>query len=89
MPPISGVREGLTDGTVLTNREILDLQLADRRGAWDMQADGSYLQRRPEPKDEQRSAQELLIERSEKRLAEARRLYKKQYPKKIAKRKSK
>ena len=70
-------------------REILDLQLADRRGAWDMQADGSYLQRRPEPKDEQRSAQELLIERSEKRLAEARRLYKKQYPKKIAKRKSK
>ena len=35
------------------------------------------------------AAQELLIERSEKRLAEARRLYKKQYSKKIAKRKSK
>ena len=70
-------------------REIIDLQLADRRGAWDMQPDGSYIQRRPEPKDEQRSAQELLIERSEKRLVEARRLYKKQYPKKIAKRKNK
>ncbi len=70
-------------------REIINLQLADRRGAWDMQADGSYIQRKPEPREEKRSAQELLIERSEKRLAEARRLYKKQYSKKIAKRKKK
>jgi len=70
-------------------REILNLQLADRRGAWEMQADGAYIQRRPEAKEEKRSAQELLIEKSEKRLAEARRLYKKQYSKKIAKRKNK
>ena len=70
-------------------REILTLQLGDRRGAWDMQADGSYVQRRPETKEEKRSAQEVLIEKSEKRLAEARRLYKKQYSKKIAKRKNK
>jgi polyphosphate kinase len=70
-------------------REILNLQLADRRGAWDMQPDGSYVQRHPEGKDEKRSAQELLIEKSEKRLAEARRRYKKLYSKKIAKRKSK
>jgi polyphosphate kinase len=70
-------------------REILDLQLADRRGAWDMQPDGSYIHRRPASRDEQRSAQERLIEKSEKRLAEARRLYKKQYSKKIAKRKNK
>ncbi len=70
-------------------REIINLQLADRRGAWDMQADGTYIQRKPEPKEEKRSAQELSIERSEKRLAEARRLYKKQYSKKIAKRKKK
>lgn len=70
-------------------REILNLQLADRRGAWDMQPDGSYVQRYPEGKDEKRSAQELLIEKSEKRLAEARRRYKKLYSKKIAKRKSK
>ncbi|MDR2550980.1 MAG: polyphosphate kinase 1 [Desulfobulbus sp.] len=70
-------------------REILNLQLADRRGAWEMQADGSYVQRRPDAKEEKRSAQELLIEKSEKRLAEARRLYKKQSSKKIAKRKSK
>ena len=70
-------------------REILNLQLADRRGAWEMQADGTYIQRKPEHREEKRSAQELLIEKSEKRLAEARRLYKKQYSKKIAKRKSK
>jgi Polyphosphate kinase len=70
-------------------REILNLQLADRRGAWDMQANGSYLQRQPQSRDEQRSAQEMLIEKSEKRLAEARRMYKKQYSKKIAKRKNK
>ena len=70
-------------------REILNLQLADRCGAWDMQADGSYVQRQPKDKEEKRSAQELLIEKSEKRLAAARRLYKKQSSKKIAKRKSK
>ncbi|WP_028318649.1 polyphosphate kinase 1 [Desulfobulbus elongatus] len=70
-------------------REILNLQLGDRRGAWEMQPDGGYVQRRPEAREEKRSAQELLIEKSEKRLAEARRLYKKQFSKKIAKRKSK
>lgn len=70
-------------------REIIDLQLVDRRGAWEMQADGTYIQRKPEHREEKRSAQEILIEKSEKRLAEARRLYKKQYSKKIAKRKSK
>ncbi len=68
-------------------REIINLQLADRRGAWDMQPDGTYIQRTPESSGQKRSAQEQLIERSEKRLAEARRLYKKQYSKKIAKRK--
>lgn len=70
-------------------REILNLQLGDRRGAWEMQPDGGYVQRRPEAREEKRSAQELLIEKSEKRLVEARRLYKKQFSKKIAKRKSK
>ena len=70
-------------------REIINLQLADRRSAWDMQPDGTYVQRKPESRDERRSAQEQLIEKSEKRLAEARRLYKKQYSKKIAKRKNK
>jgi len=77
------------ESPVLQNqlREIINLQLADRRSAWDMQPDGTYIQRTPESSGQKRSAQEQLIERSEKRLAEARRLYKKQYSKKIAKRK--
>lgn len=77
------------ESIVLQNqlREIINLQLADRRGAWDMQPDGTYIQRTPESSGQKRSAQEQLIERGEKRLAEARRLYKKQYSKKIAKRK--
>lgn len=70
-------------------REIIDLQLADQRGAWDMQADGTYIQRTAASGGEQRSAQEQLIEKSEKRLAEAKRLYKKQFSKKIPKRKKK
>lgn len=70
-------------------REIINLQLGDRRGAWEMQADGTYIQRRPEQREEKRSAQELLIEKSEKRLAEARKQNKKQYAKKVAKRKNK
>jgi polyphosphate kinase len=70
-------------------REIFDLQLADQRGAWDMQSDGSYIQRQPKGNDDKRSAQELFIEKSEQRLAEARRMFKKRYSKKIAKRKNK
>ena len=70
-------------------REIIDMQLADRRSAWDMQPDGSYVQRRPQANEELRSAQEMLIEKSLQRLNEARKLYKKLYPKKIAKRKAK
>jgi len=78
-----------TTGLQKQLREVLDLQLADKRGAWEMQSDGSYIQRQPEKDEEQRSAQELQIENSEKRLAEARRMFKRQYSKKIAKRKNK
>ena len=68
-------------------REILDLQLSDHRGAWDMQPDGSYVQRQPAAAGEQRSAQELLIELSKKRLADAHRVHKRQSGGKIPKRK--
>jgi polyphosphate kinase len=44
-------------------RTLLDLQLADRRSAWDMQADGSYLQRMPESADDI-SSQNALIDRA-------------------------
>jgi polyphosphate kinase len=47
---------------------ILDLQLADNVKAWDMQADGSYVQRRPAPGEEPRSSQDLLMQRALERL---------------------
>jgi len=40
---------------------MLDLQLADRRGAWEMQPDGSYVRRRPKRGGRVRSCQESLI----------------------------
>ena len=43
-------------------REILEVQLSDQRSAWDMQADGTYRQRRPVDGQDCRSAQEILIE---------------------------
>jgi len=70
-------------------RTILNVQLKDRRSAWEMQSDGSYIQLQPTARGEQRSSQELLIELAAKRLAEARRLSKKKHKKKIAKRKNK
>ena len=51
-------------------RLILDVQLADPRSAWDMQPDGSYLQRRPEG-DQAQGAQETLIGVAERRLTAA------------------
>lgn len=69
-------------------RRFIDLQLADQRGAWDMRADGSYLQRKPDSSAKAVSAQEQCIQETAKRLAEAKRQFKKQkYSKKIAKRK--
>ncbi len=54
-------------------RYMLDLQLGDQRAAWDMQPDGSYIQRVPENPDA-RGSQESLIEWHEARLREANRL---------------
>jgi polyphosphate kinase len=47
---------------------ILDLQLADNVKAWEMQPDGSYVQRRPGPGEEPRSSQDLLMQRALERL---------------------
>ena len=63
-------------------RQIFDVQLNDRRSAWEMQADGSYSQRVPGEGDDSRSSQEILIELAEKRQKEAMRL-KKRKPKGI------
>lgn len=48
-------------------KEILDLHSADRCSAWEMQPDGSYLQRVPSNEKEQEGSQQLLIERAEQR----------------------
>ncbi len=51
-------------------RLILDVQLADTRSAWDMQSDGSYIQRTAAD-EHAKGAQETLIGVAEKRLAAA------------------
>ena len=52
-------------------RHIMDTQLSDQRGAWDMQPDGSYVQRNGMGA---KHSQQQLIERTERRLKEATRL---------------
>jgi polyphosphate kinase len=52
-------------------RFILDTQLSDQRGAWDMQSDGSYAQRTGL---NAKHSQVQMIERTERRLKEATRL---------------
>ena len=53
-------------------RVFLDTQLGDQRGAWDMQPDGSYVQRDGGPSA--KHSQQQMIERTERRLREATRL---------------
>ena len=49
-------------------RLILTMQLSDMRSAWDMQADGSYVQRLPVKDDEGlRGCQEQLVDAANKR----------------------
>jgi polyphosphate kinase len=52
---------------------ILEEQLGDERGAWEMQSDGSYVQRTGDP---ERSAQARLAKHAEKRIRRVRRLRK-------------
>jgi polyphosphate kinase len=52
-------------------RFILDTQLSDQRGAWDMQPDGSYVQRTGL---DAKHCQQQQIDRTERRLKEATRL---------------
>jgi polyphosphate kinase len=68
-------------------RFILDLQMNDRRSAWEMGADGSYLQRQPQSEAEAMSSQHALIAAAENRQFEATRLRKRK-PRSIARRQS-
>lgn len=58
-------------------RTMLDVQLADRRSAWDMQPDGSYVQRAPGEGDDPRGSHEILVALAEKRQKAGARLKKK------------
>ncbi|MCA9737297.1 MAG: polyphosphate kinase 1 [Gemmatimonadota bacterium] len=55
-------------------RFVLDTQLADRRGGWEMQSDGSYVLRAPMEDLEAKSSQALMIERVSSQRREASRL---------------
>lgn len=48
-------------------REILDVQLGNQRSVWEMQPDGSYVQRRPKNDTQQTGVQEMLIDLAQKR----------------------
>jgi len=50
-------------------REIIDIQLSNKRSVWDMQPDGTYVKREPGRDEDSRTVQELLIDLAEKRLA--------------------
>ena len=66
-------------------RFMLDAQLNDQRSAWEMQPDGTYVQRTPGPGRKEKSSQQALIDWAEKRHKEATRLRKRR-PKGIARR---
>jgi polyphosphate kinase len=55
---------------------ILEAQLSDHRSAWDMQSDGSYVQRRPGSSQSMLSSQEMLVAAAALRAERARRLRK-------------
>ncbi|MCP3662352.1 MAG: polyphosphate kinase 1 [Gammaproteobacteria bacterium] len=52
-------------------RYVLDIQLADQRSAWDMQSDGSYIQRQPTDEEQQVGSQQRLIQAAERRTKKA------------------
>jgi polyphosphate kinase len=58
-------------------RTMLNVQLHDMRNAWDMQADGTYIQRRPAEGQDVRGSHEILIDLAEKRLKRLSKLKKK------------
>lgn len=51
-------------------RVVFDTHLADRRSAWDMLPDGSYVQRKPREDDGSEGSHNLLIARTERRQKE-------------------
>jgi polyphosphate kinase len=52
-------------------RAIFECYQADHRSAWDMQPDGSYIQRQPAEGESAEGTQQMLIAQAEKRLKES------------------
>lgn len=50
-------------------REILNVHIFNRRSAWDMQSDGTFIQRQPGEGQDSRTVQEILIDLAEQRIA--------------------
>jgi polyphosphate kinase len=63
-------------------RSILDIHLQDTRSAWDMQPDGSYIQRMAADQDAAGGSHYQLINHAEKRLESYRKRMKKKLVKK-------
>lgn len=59
------------EGPVLQKRlrEIIDVQLTNKRSVWEMRSDGSYNKRQPGEKDDARTVPEIMIDLAEQRLA--------------------
>jgi polyphosphate kinase len=57
-------------------RVLFEAQLNDRRNAWDMQPNGSYIQRRTKRGRHARGSQDILVAAAERRSARAKRLRK-------------
>jgi polyphosphate kinase len=66
-------------------RQIFELHLNDQRSAWDMQSDGTYIQRRPAGDEDTEGVQERLAAAAESRDREAKRL-KRRKPRTIGRR---
>ncbi len=66
-------------------RQIIDLHLDDQRSAWDMQSDGTYVQRRPPEGEDIGGCQERLMAAANDRYREAKRL-KRRKPKAMGRR---
>ncbi len=65
-----------SDALRLELRQILDIQLNDRRSAWEMQSDGSYIQYQPKTEEEAIGSQTRMIQIAQQRAKKARKAQK-------------
>ncbi|MCU0551029.1 MAG: polyphosphate kinase 1 [Leptolyngbya sp. Prado105] len=49
-------------------QEILGIMLADNRHAWDLQSDGKYVQRKPQPDQSEQSSQQIFMDMAQKQI---------------------